>query len=375
MPTPPAPQLGDVVRLRLDRVAHGGHMVGRYDGQVVFVRHGLPGEEVDARITGVEKRFLRADAIAVHQASADRVPAPCPVAGPDGCGGCDFQHVSLPAQRQLKADVVAEALQRFAGIERSVTVAEVEPTLRWRTRTRFVELPGGKRGMRKHRSHDVVEVEDCLIEAPDAATPPNWCTDSRISRPNPALNAPFRTERAKNSEFRVARDGFWQVHPAAPDLLVDTVLAQLDPQPGERAVDLYSGVGLFAAFLAERVGPDGSVLAVEGDREASAHARANLAEFAWAKAIHQRVDRMRAEPADLVVLDPPRAGAKRAVCDLIGKLQPRAISYVACDPVALARDLAYFAEGGYELQDLRAYDLFPMTHHVECVALLTPRDL
>ncbi len=146
---------------------------------------------------------------------------------------------------------------------------------------------------------------------------------------------------------------------------------------GESVVDLYSGVGLFASFLAEAVGPQGSVVAVEGDRKASKHAQANLAGSAWARTIHGRVDRVLSRGvggADVVVLDPPRVGAKRQVVRAIAALEPRAVAYVACDPAALARDVGYFAESGYELADLRAFDLFPMTHHVECVAQLVKTD-
>ena len=148
----------------------------------------------------------------------------------------------------------------------------------------------------------------------------------------------------------------------------------LAPQPGERALDLYAGVGLFAAFLGERVGETGRVVAVEGDRTACEHARGNLGDLRRADGHPgQRRPGPRVvvdEPFDLVVLDPPREGASRKVVEQVADRAPRAVAYVACDPAALARDLAYFAELGYRLSALRAFDLFPMTHHVECVALL-----
>jgi len=323
---------------------------------VVFVRHALPEERVVVEITEVDKTFLRGDAVEVLEASADRVPAPCPLAHPGGCGGCDFQHVSLPAQRRLKAVVVEEQLQRLAGIERSVTVAAVEPTLRWRTRMQYVALPGGRRGLRKHRSHDVVEVDDCLIAAPGS--------DDRQE---------LVTEHVLGHDFAVAGGGFWQVHPEAPRVLVETVLEMLAPRAAERALDLYAGVGLFSAFLAEAVGPEGHVTGVEGDRRAVELAGENLSAYSWAevrRAPVERLDWVRLPGADVVVLDPPRVGAKRKVVDAIAGTGPRAVAYVACDPAALARDLAYFRDAGYRLSDLRAFDLFPMTHHVECVALL-----
>jgi tRNA/tmRNA/rRNA uracil-C5-methylase (TrmA/RlmC/RlmD family) len=350
---------GDEYDVDVERVAHGGHCVGRVDGRVVFIRHALPGERVRVRVTGEEKSFLRGDAIEILTASPDRVEPPCPLAHPDGCGGCDFQHVSLPAQRRMKASVVGEQLARLAGIEREVTVEEVPPTTRWRTRMQYVDLPGGAKGLRQHRSHTVIEVDDCLIAAADAREP----------------GQELVTESVLGHDFAVAADGFWQVHPEAPRVLVETVLGFLKPQPGERALDLYSGVGLFSAFLAEAVGPDGHVLAVEGDRRATRSAEHNLRPYPWVTVRCAPVEKAVDGQADIVVLDPPRAGAKRAVVAKIAALQPRAVAYVACDPAALARDLAYFAEAGYQLADLRAFDLFPMTHHVECVALLTRTGL
>ena len=351
-------RVGERFTVDVGGVAHGGHFVARLeDGPVVFVRHALPGERVEIVVTeGTDgDRFWRADAVTVLSASPDRVEAPCPVARPDGCGGCDLQHVALPAQRALKAAVVREQLQRLAGLDVPVTVESVpgdQEGLRWRTRQRYARTPDGRRGMRKHRSHDVVPVEDCLI---DAGVGPSTVVLGR--------------------SFDVAPDGFWQVHPGAPDLLVTTVLEMLAPRPGETALDLYAGVGLFARFLLEAVrtgGADGQVVAVEGDAQACVHAAANLGPGAvvTAGAVHQVLAEGHAGPFDLVVLDPPRTGAKRTVVEQVVARAPRAVAYVACDPAALARDVGTFAEHGYALRQLRAFDLFPMTHHVECVALL-----
>jgi len=345
----------------VERVAHGGHCVARLPdadgpGRVVFVRHALPGERVLVAITeGTDgDRFWRADAVEVADPSPDRVQPPCPYAGPGLCGGCDLQHVSLERQRALKADVVREQLARLAGLDVDVTVEAVpgdDHGLRWRTRQRFVGLPGGRRGMRKHRSHDVVEVDDCLIAGPP--------TDHVV----------------RGVAFEVEDDGFWQVHPGAAEVLVDTVLEDLSPRPGESALDLYAGVGLFARFLAEAVGDPARVTLVEGDRRACDHAEANVLGAQVVRgAVRAVLAGLPVTPVDLVVLDPPREGARRAVVEAVAARAPRAIAYVACDPAALARDVAVFDEHGYALQRLRAFDLFPMTHHVECVALLTPRS-
>ena len=355
-----ASAVGRRLELEVGPVAHGGHFVARTGERVVFVRHALPGERVVATVTeGTEgDRFWRADAVEVLTASPDRVAAPCPYAGPGRCGGCDLQHVALDAQRRLKADVVAEQLRRLARLDVEVRVEAVpgdEAGLHWRTRQRYVELPGGRRGMRKHRSHEVLPVEACLLEAPTG----------------PAYEVRGRA-------FEVADGGFWQVHPGAPEALVGAVLDALAPRPGERALDLYAGVGLFSRFLLDAVGATGAVAAVEGDRAASrlserncpgVLARAGDVAGVLAGGLPPEWDR-----ADLVVLDPPRAGAKRAVVEQVAARAPRAVAYVACDPSALARDVAIFAEHGYALSTLRAFDLFPMTSHVEVVAELVRAD-
>jgi tRNA/tmRNA/rRNA uracil-C5-methylase (TrmA/RlmC/RlmD family) len=181
------------------------------------------------------------------------------------------------------------------------------------------------------------------------------------------------TERALGRTWRLPVQAFWQVHPAAAETFAATVLELLDPRPGEHAWDLYGGAGLFAAALAGRVGPTGSVTLVEADRTALAGAQASLADLPWVQAVPVTVERFRpAGPPDLVVLDPPRSGAGTRVARMIADSGARAVAYVACDPAAFARDVAAFREHGWRLAQLRAFDAFPMTHHVECVGLLRP---
>ena len=346
--------VGTRAEVEVGPIAHGGFSIARLDGRAVFVRHALPGERVVIEVTeGAEDdRFWRADAVEVLVASTDRVVAPCRFAGPDACGGCDFQHVALEAQRRLKGEVVSEQLRRLAGLDLEVIVEAVpgdEAGLHWRTRQRYVDVPGGLKGMRKHRSHEIVPVDTCLLEAHQPA--------SHVVR---------------GVDFEVADDGFWQVHPGAPETLVAAVLAALDPQPGESALDLYAGVGLFAHFLHDAVGESGRVLAIEGDVRASALSTTSTPGLETASGdVAAVLTASYPEAFDLVVLDPPREGAKRKVVEQIVARTPRVIAYVACDPAALARDVAIFAEHGYTLSGLRAFDLFPMTHHVECVAVLT----
>ena len=346
-------------------VAHGGHCVARHEGRVIFVRHALPGERVMVEVTDDRHdRFWRADAVEVLTASPDRVEPPCPIARPGLCGGCDFQHAALPAQRRLKSAVVAEQLQRLAGIQWTGEVAEVSTPdtadgLHWRTRMRYVTDEAGRVGLRAHRSHRVVPLPPggCRIAAPGALT-----GDEGVV-----------AETAAGRRWAVDAAGFWQVHPAAADTLVGAVLDGLRPEPGERALDLYAGVGLFAGALADA---GCRVWAVEGSRSAAALAEQNLADVADRVTVRtgrvERVVRSLPHRVDLVVLDPPRSGAGRAVVQAVVARRPRAVAYVACDPAALARDLATAAGLGYQPAAITAYDLFPMTFHVECVAILTP---
>ena len=376
-------------------IAHGGHCVARHDGRVIFVRHALPGERVMVTITdNRHDRFWRGDAVEILQASADRVEPPCPIARPGLCGGCDFQHVDLAAQRRLKAAVVAEQLDRLAGIAWDGEVEDIstpgtEDGLGWRTRMRYHADPSGRAGLRAHRSREIVPLPDvgCPIASPEL--PPvvgrTWPEGAELlaataSRGRALLvddelveGESELVERAAGRDWSVSAAGFWQVHPAAAETLVRAVVEGLEPQPGEHAFDLYCGVGLFAGGLLDR---GCEVWGIESGHQAIASARRNLADAA--DRVHlstARVERrLSALPkrADLVVLDPPRAGAGRTVMQGVTARRPRAIAYVACDPAALARDLATASGLGYETLAIRAFDLFPMTHHVECVALLVP---
>ena len=397
-------------------VAAGGSCVARaQDGRVVFVRHALPGERVLAEVTSQTRSFLRADAVQVLDASPHRVAPPCPYAGPGRCGGCDWQHVAVAHQRELKAALVAEQLVRLAGVDRPVVVEEVPGApdgLGWRTRVQFAIAPSGRAGLRRHRSHELEPVERCLIASADVEAVGveglRWpgvtsvevaahgdqrvvaltSTASRGGRATvPEVDAGVAVDGRRTRtphglrhtvlgrSFEVGTGGFWQVHPGAAEVLAGAVLDGLDPQPGERALDLYAGVGLFAALVGERVGPTGSVLAVESNPHACSDAARNTADQPQVTIRTAAVDAAvlaRAGAVDLVVLDPPRSGAGLEVTRALAGMRPRRLVYVACDPASFARDLRVLLDVGWELTSLRGLDLFPMTEHVELVAVLVP---
>ncbi|MCQ6555433.1 class I SAM-dependent RNA methyltransferase [Streptomyces sp. C10-9-1] len=428
--------VGTEYEVEVGPVAHGGHCVARTEeGRVLFVRHALPGERVVARVTegDEDSRFLRADAVTVLEASKDRVEAPCPYSGPGRCGGCDWQHAKPGAQRRLKGEVIAEQLQRLAGLtpEQAGWDGTVMPAPgdklpagevpAWRTRVQYAVDAEGRAGLRKHRSHEVQPVDHCMIAAPGVTELgiekqdwPQMATVEAIAAtgshdrqvvltPRPGGRLPlveldkpvsvlrveerdgsvhrvhgraFVRERADDRTYRVGMGGFWQVHPGAADLLVKAVMQGLLPRKGDMALDLYCGVGLFAGALADRVGDKGAVLGIESGKRAVEDARHNLQDFDRVRIEQGKVEsvlpRTGITDVDIVVLDPPRAGAGKQTVRHLASLGARRIAYVACDPAALARDLAYFHESGYRPRTLRAFDLFPMTHHVECVAILEP---
>lgn len=396
--------------------AAGGACVARSDeGQVVFVRHALPGERVRAVVTARTTTFLRADAVEVLTPSPDRVAAPCPYAGPGRCGGCDWQHVALPRQRLLKGELVAEQLRRLAGVEVVPIVEEVPGAsdgLGWRTRMQLAVDGDGQPGLRKHRSHDLELIDRCLIAALDVeavgaelltwpgaaavhvagaegqrlvsvasvrrgrAVLPDLDEAVGVTLDGRAVRTPHGlVHTVLGRRFEVAAESFWQVHVGAAEALARAVLDGLEPREGDRVVDLYAGAGLFAALLGERVGATGSVLAVESSARATADAARNTADLPHVKVRTAEIDRalVGALPAvDLVVLDPPRTGAGIGITRTLARMRPRRLAYVACDPASFARDLKVLLDAGWSLGPLRAFDLFPMTEHVEVVAVLSP---
>ena len=411
-----AAAVGDVLELETGAAAAGGACVARApDGRVVFVRHALPGERVRARVTQAVTKYLRADAVEVLEASPDRVEPPCPYARPGRCGGCDWQHAGLGRQRELKAGLVAEQLRRIAGVEREVVVEEVPGAadgLGWRTRVSFAVTHDGRAGLHRHRSHDLELVDRCLIAAPGVeqvgAERLRWYAaagvevattaegDQRVvsvrrgGRGRPRLpevdagavvdglpvTAPHGLRhRVLGRRYEVAAGGFWQVHVGAATTLATAVLEALDAQPGEAVVDLYAGVGLFAALLGEAVGPQGSVIAVESDPRACADAARNTADLDHVQVRTATVDPHavgRLGTPDLVVLDPPRAGAGQDVAAALAGLRPRRLAYVSCEAASFARDARVLLDAGWTMPSLRVFDLYPMTEHVELLAVFEP---
>lgn len=395
MTTELAVRIGDEVELDILRVANGGFCIARYEGKVVFVRHCLPGERVVAEITDITAKFFRADAIEILSPSKDRVEPPCQYSMQ--CGGCDWQHATLPAQRELKSEVIREQLGHLGKVEevngKPLAEFQVEPLsanetgLHWRTRNRYASIGDFGVGMRMPRSHSVVEISECLIAVEGSVA----LAESAIHLGQPEIETamsstgqhvvvdgrggPWLDERVGDRNWRIHASSFWQVHKDAPAVLVDTVRKFAALQPGQSVLDLYSGSALFAASLCADVGERGSVVAVESAIDAVRDARRSCSDLPQIDLVTADVNKWlsanKDEKFDVVVLDPPRAGAGAAVIEKVSQIAKYAIVYVACDPSSLARDTALLAAEGWSLRKLRGFDAFPMTSHVECVAAFT----
>ncbi len=416
---------GDELELQVGAVATGGGCVARApDGRVVFVRHTMPGERVRARVTETSRSYLRADAVAVLEAAPDRVEPPCPHAGPGRCGGCDYQHIALGTQRRLKAARIEEQLARVAGLEREVVVEAVAGDaegLGWRSRVRVAVDRGGRVGFRRHRSHQLEHIDRCPVATPaveaTGALTASWpgaselevvtgaspggsdqslvvvAPHGRASPRIPALSPDVglvlrrRVQREPGAVhvavhdyvFRVTAGVFWQVHVGAAEALLDAVLDVTAPRPDEHVVDLYAGAGLFSVPLASSVGPNGSVLAVERDSAACADARHNGASYPGLRvqqaAVTAELVGTQIGAPQVIVLDPARQGAGTDVTRALAEhhaASARLLVYVACDPASFARDAGVLTGARWRLDTLRAFDIFPMTEHVELVAAFTP---
>ena len=387
--------VGDRFVTTIEKVAHGGHFIARHLGAVIFVRHAIPGEEVEIEITGIGSSFNRADVVNVIQASPDRVIAPCQFAHRLGCGGCDFQHISLPRQRQLKSEVISEQFSRIAKRDLNIEVEEVGAPLGYRTRFNAVTTRNGDLGFKQARSNKVVPVSDCRILQPEIEyqelSARKWKSNLRVevsisSTGERTIATGYASDESavRTSEgpdvadysvngfkLEVAQRSFWQSHKLAPAILTKVVNEFANLQTGDQVLDLYGGVGLFTSQFLEVIGENGRVDLVEGSKSATADAMRNFASFSNVKVHTGDVAKLlpRFSMADVIVLDPPREGAGKDVIAAMVALKPRSIIYVACDPAALARDTTYLGAAGFEIEKVRAFDLFPMTHHIEMVAL------
>lgn len=381
--------------LEIEKVAHGGVFVARDKGQVYFVSGALPGEVVEVEVTETAKTFSRAEVISIQKPSEHRVPHFWKAAA-KGAGGAEFGHIELGYQRELKTHVLRESLMRMAKLESDVAV-EAAPDdhgdgLRYRTRLQLNVDSSGLAGPSKSRSNEIVfskelplavlEIEELGLQlknfsgvekikiAASNTGDLQWMIDDKVQGSNQLV------ERVGGRTFRLSVGGFWQAHKHAAQLLSEQVIEferLLDFDPKKQNLDLYAGAGLFSATTSV-VFPDANFTAVESSAKAVAageKSSVDLANLKFQKADVLKFLRTRAEGTfDTIILDPPRSGAANKVVAQLIRLAPRNIIYVACDPVALARDLQVLNASGYQVKGMRAFDIFPHTHHFETVVAL-----
>jgi tRNA/tmRNA/rRNA uracil-C5-methylase (TrmA/RlmC/RlmD family) len=385
--------------------ANGGSCVARHEGRVVFVRYALPGETVKVRVVGDHGSYWHADVVEVLEPSPDRIDSLCPIAGVDGAGCCDLAFAEPDATRRLKGTVVANQLARLGGYQWcDEDSAVAEPVgdggaTGWRTRVRLDTSAEGRAGFHRYHSSELVTELNCA-QLPDGMLdglndwrwPPgaqlHVAVDDdgerhvvqsgpRTGRKTTTQVAQGRYEavqRVGERTWRVPVTAFWQAHRDATRMYSELVAGYAQLDPGMTAWDLYGGAGVFAAVLAEGVGERGKVVTVDTSRGASRSARAALGDIGWVSVVTDSVRRALAaqtERADVAVLDPPRSGAGREVIDLLAAAEVPRVIHIGCEAASFARDVGLYLGHGYAVEDLRVFDSFPLTHHVECVAVLT----
>jgi tRNA/tmRNA/rRNA uracil-C5-methylase (TrmA/RlmC/RlmD family) len=388
--------------------ANGGSCVARYEGRVVFVRYALPGETVRVRVVGDHGSYWHADVVEVIDPSADRVDSLCPIAGVDGAGCCDLAFADPEVTRRLKGQVVANQLARLGGYQwRDEDSAVAEPVgtgdpTGWRTRVRLDTTGDGRAGFHRYHSSELVTELNCaqlptgmLDGINDWLWPPgaqlHVAVDDdgerhvvqsgpRTGRKTSTLVAEGRYEavqRVGDRVWRVPVTAFWQAHRDAAATYSRLVADWAELTPGMTAWDLYGGAGVFAAVLAEGVGQGGKVVTVDTSRGASRSAHTAMSDLGWVSVVTDSVRRALMSQmahtgrADVAVLDPPRSGAGRDVIDLLAAAEVPRVIHIGCEAASFARDIGLYLGAGYAVQDLRVFDSFPLTHHVECVAVLT----
>ncbi len=399
--------------LELTGMAHGGSAIGRHEGRTIFVPYVIPGERIRARVVEDKGRYARAEVVEMLTPSPDRVTPRCPHFGPGLCGGCQWQHIDYAAQLRLKHEVVIDQLERVGKIKAPRVLETLPAPDPWayRVHVTFHMDDAGAPGFWADDNRRIVPIEECHIIRPELMDlldelafeettvnhvrlyvgsdgalmlalsaaddePPELETDLPVSvnfllSDNEPLNLIGSTHARyaiRGRWFRVTAGGFFQVNPPVAGLLVDEVMRRLNLTGVENVLDLYSGVGLFSAFIAERAA---LVTAVESYPPAVTDAEANLAEFDNVDLIEGAVEDALPDlegPYAAAVIDPPRTGMTPAALDALVAHAPRTLVYVSCDPATLARDAARLLKHGYTLVETQPVDMFPQTFHIESVS-------
>ena len=385
---------GQRLRLVLEAMGRLGDTLAQHEGKPVFVIGGIPGEEVEVEVVRERKQYIAAQVVEVVTPSPHRVAAPCRYVGE--CTGCQWQHVSYDHQLHLKREAVVDALHRVGGL----TQVEVLPTLPaehpygYRNHARFTIGPQGRLGFVHRERRRFVDIEECLLMHPwinqalgqlqgrcDETTQLSirYGPDTGSWLIQPTLKSgdiPLETGQKHYRDslggvsFRIAASSFFQVNNRQAERLGELVRSGLQLSGQEVVVDAYAGVGTFAALLAPHAA---RVIAIEESLSAIKDAQENLAGFRNVEMRHGKTEEVLGdlnEAVDAVVVDPPRLGCYPGALESIMRLAPSRLVYVSCDPTTLSRDLKVLSDGPYRIEGVQPVDMFPQTHHVECVAVL-----
>lgn len=412
----------ETIRVELTTMAHGGDALGRHEGKVIFVPYAIPGETVRAEITEDKEHYAFACLVEVLEPSPQRVDPPCPFFGQGKCGGCQWQHIEYGTQLRLKAEILADQLERIGDIEEPRVHPTVPDDTGWayRNHAQFRPAPGGGLGFQRASSGgggpEVMPIEYCMILHPlvselydvidldveglirlvlragtatgdrligfemEEDKPPALESDEAVScvlllgeggYAN-LIGDNYITEVVAEHTYRISASSFFQVNTPQAAELVRLALMHLDLQGGEIVLDAFCGVGLFTTHIAEQAE---LVIGIESSPSAVDDLLVNTEDLGNVEIVEGAVEDVLPEitvPVDAVLLDPPRGGVERSALDALVELDPMRIVYVSCDPATLARDAKRMGRSGYRLVESRPVDMFPQTYHVESVSLFTP---
>lgn len=388
----PKLRLNDLITLSIGPIAHGGHFISRHNGQVIFVRHAITDEIAIVKITSIGSKIAFGDAVEILKPSKNRVTAPCKYSSPNLCGGCDFQHISITAQLKLKKLVIQEQFERIGDIKVNPEVlnAEIDSGLHWRTHLDFAVSNNGKLGLYSFKTKEVVEIDECLI-AVDAINKLDifkniWDGDERLSvfasssnkvsihRSDKKISGPSEiNEIVEGNTYNISHGSFWQSHKNAPKILIKKLMEFANLKLGDRVCDLYGGVGLFTAPISKAIGEVGEIHLIESNSRCIKDAKKNFENQKNVIIHHGKVEQKlgKIKNIDVIIMDPPRTGVTKQVINQIIEKMSRSIIYISCDPASLARDTKILLKNSYSLDKIIGLDLFPMTHHIECIASFT----
>ena len=404
----------DEIEITLHSLAYGGDALGRLpDGRLVFVPFGLPGETVVVRLIEEKRRHARAELVEVLKPSPQRVAPRCRHYGI--CGGCHYQHLDYEAQLVVKQAILKEQLVRIAGIPEPPVRPPIPSPLAWgyRNHVQFHLTASGALGYYKARSDEVFPIQECHLpeESLNAVWPqlefeplpdleriglrtgdgdevqlilesslPDLPEISVEDLPLSVVHtSPWGSLVLAGSEhieiqvlgrtLQVSAGSFFQANRQVAERMVEHLLDSLPLEPGTTVLELYSGVGLFSAFIAPRVK---RLVSVESSSKSCADFEANLAACdnveLYETSVEQVLGSLDLHP-EVVLVDPPRAGLGREVSASILALRPQVIAYVSCDPATLGRDARQFIGEGYSLVRVTLFDAFPQTYHIESISL------